>query len=292
MSRFDDEVARRGSRVPPGLAAWIRAHHLEEAWTPVLHTTTAWIASAAPPWATPAQRAVVAMDLGTCFFLLDDAADHDALARHDDLARVAAGCAPDRRRPLQPAFADLFARLAALGGPLDHYLALRREFAAALRRRHALRTGGASLDVEGYLALREITIYYGPWLSVWELLGGFVLSPAQRALVAPAFVLANRWQVLENERMSVARDQRTGTPNVIALHARARGKSLGEAVRAIGARADADLAAYRGASAALRAPGTDAAVLAYLDAVDDGVAGAIRHHQQVDPARYQAASSI
>ena len=45
---------------------------------------------------------------------------------------------------------------------LDHYLALRREFAAALRRRHAIRTERRAIGVEAYLALRETTIYLAP----------------------------------------------------------------------------------------------------------------------------------
>lgn len=287
MIDFDEEVARHAALLPPGLTDWIRAHQLTEPWAPLLGTTAAWIASAAPPWATPEQRALACMDLGTCFFVLDDSGDDDALGRHADLERVAAGIAPDPGRPLQRAFAALFDRLTVVGGPLDHYLALRREFAAALRRRHAIRTERRAIGVEAYLALRETTIYLAPWLSLWELLGGFVLSRSQRALVAPAFVPANRWQVLENDRMSVARDLRTGTPNLVALVAAERGLSLADATVTVGDRAAADLAAYVVATAALRATVDDRSVGAYLDALDRSVDGAARHYRRVDPDRYR-----
>lgn len=278
------EEARHAALVPPGLVAWIRAHGLEAAWTPVLHTTAAWIASAAPPWATPAQRALACMDLGTCFFLLDDADDARAPALYDDLDRMTTGAVPAADRPLQAAFADLFARLAALGS-IDHYLAARREFAHALRRRHAVRTGAATLDLEGHVALRTITIYVEPWLSLWEVLGGFVLSPDQRALVAPALTPAIRWQALENDRVSVARDAREGTPNAAALLA-ARGLSPAAAAAEVTALADEALAAYRTADAALAAASVATSVRRFLATLADSVDGAVRHYRRADPARY------
>ncbi|MEO7096753.1 MAG: hypothetical protein ABI175_26075 [Polyangiales bacterium] len=253
----------------------------------MLHTATAWIASAAPGWATTHQRATACMDLGTCFFILDDSPGDLALDRYADLERAASGAAPDPARPLQSVFAALFERLAGTGGSLAHYLALRVEFARALRRRHALRTGTA-VSVAEYMLLRETTIYFAPWMSTWELLGGFVLSPEERALVAPAYAPANRWQVLENERFSVARDARTGTPNVVALHAAERGLPLANADREVAERADAELAAFRTATGRLMATARSPAVAAYLDALVAAVVGARRHNRAADPARYAA----
>lgn len=272
--------------VPRELVAWIAQHGLTAQWEPLLHTTTAWIASASPAWGTESQRATACMDLGTCFFLLDDSPVDEALGRYDDLEHVASGGEPDPARPLQNVFAALFARMGTGGRPLASYLALRVEFARAMRRRHALRTAAAPPSAAEYLALREITIYFAPWLSTWEVVGGFVLSPAERALVAPAFGPANRWQVLENERMSLARDARTGTPNLIALHAGEHGLSLAEAGRQIAERADAEHAAFVAASRTLRARTLSLAVASYLDALGASVDGARRHHIAADPARY------
>ena len=226
------------------------------------------------------------MDLGTCFFILDDSPHEVALSRYADLELVAGGAEPDPSRPLQGVFAALFDRLAATGAPLAHHRSLRVEFARALRQRHALRARRHDLGAAEYLALREITIYFAPWLSTWELLGGFVLSPAERALVAPAFAPANRWQVLENERVSVARDARTGTPNIVALHAAERGLSLADADREIAERADAEIAAYRIARRALCAYAPSHAVTQYLAALSAAVAGARRHNRPADPVRY------
>lgn len=266
------------------LVAWISAHGLDELWRPILHTTTAWIASAAPTWATDSQRTTACMDLGTCFFLLDDSPAGEALERYADLEHVARGGDPDPTRPLQTAFASLFDRLAGTGGSLAHYRALRIDFAGALRRRHALH----AVTAADYLTLRETTIYFAPWLSTWELLGGFVLSPDERARVASAFVPANRWQVLENERFSVARDARTGTPNLVALYAAERGLTLDAADREIARRADDELLGFRAATIALTTAEHSPAVTSYLDALAAAVAGARRHNRTVDRARYAA----
>lgn len=263
------------------LDAFIDAHGLTALWQPVFATTTAWIDSAAPSWATAEHRALACMDLGTCFFILDDGDDPGARA---DLARITAGEALDPARPLQRAFGSLFERLAAHGS-LAHYLAVRHRFALALDRRHAMRTGRMPLAADSYLALREITIYFEPWLALWEVLGGYVLTPEQRAHVAPVFAPANRWQALENDRVSLVRDMRAGTPNLVALIASDRKISLGEATLEIRARADRELAAYSEAHRAVRS--TDPAVLRYLATLDDGVAGAMRHHRAADPARYK-----
>ncbi len=271
--------------VPRDLVPWIAAHGLTELWTPLVHTTTTWIASASPTWGTESHRATACMDLGTCFFVLDDAPPELALGRCADLERVASGLAPDSARPLQAAFASLFDRLATTGGSLSHYLALRVEFARALRRRHALR-GQDRISSAEYLALREITIYFAPWLATWELLGGFVLSPEERALVAPAFAPANRWQVLENERVSLPRDTRTGTPNVITLHAGEHGIPLALAAKQIAARAEAEHAAFLAAVHALQARPPSRAIASYLDILCVAVEGARRHHVAADPARY------
>ena len=267
------------------LDAWIETHGLAELWRPLVATTTAWIASAAPAWATEDQRALACMDLGTCFFILDDG--DDELARLD-LARVTAGERPDPRRPLQLAFAALFDRLAELG-PLDHYLAVRHRFAHALGVRRAMRAGQRPLDFATYLSLREITIYFEPWLALWEVLGGYVLTSDQRALVAPVFDPANRWQALENDRVSVTRDARTGTPNLVVLIA-AQGLSLAEATTELRMRADRELAAYTEAMRALRATPLAPPVVRYLAALEAGVDGAIRHHRGADPVRYGAVS--
>lgn len=260
------------------LETWIDAHGLAGAWRPLLATTTAWIASAAPAWATEEQRTLACMDLGTCFFILDDG--DDPLARAD-LARVTAGELPDPARPLQRAYASLFARLAD-SGPLDHYLAVRHRFAHALDIRHAMRTGRTPLAFATYLSLREITIYFEPWLALWEVLGGYVLTPEERALVAPVFARANRWQALENDRVSVVRDARTGTPNLVAL----LGLSQADAMREIRARADRELASYTVALRALRMTSPPWPVLRALATLEAGVDGAIRHHRGADPLRY------
>lgn len=274
----------RDEQVIAQVRAWIDQRRIAEQWAPLVRTTTSWIASAAPAWATVEHRALACLDLGTCFFLLDDCVTDDADARYDDLEHVASGGAPDDRRPLQVAFASLFGQLAARGS-IAHYLELRVEFARALRTRQRIRTGALAIDVEGYLALRETTIYFGPWLSTWQLLAGFELSTRERTAVAPAFTPANRWQVLENERLSVERDRAAGTPNVISMMAAQRdlASALAEARRW----ADADLDAYTAAVQVLRARPLSAPVAAYLALLEAGVDGAARHYQGADPARYR-----
>lgn len=289
MSSFDETCRRLGDALPPGLEVWIREHRLEDEWAPLLHTTSAWIASAAPPWATSEHRMLACMDLGTCFFLLDDAPAELALSRYADLERVTSGTPPDPSRPLQQAFADLFARLVATGNCMDHFLATRGAFARALRIRHALGTGTASTNAEDFLVLRQTTIYFEPWLSLWEVLGGFTLSEGQRARVDAAFVSANRWQVLENDRFSVARDARWGMPNVVALLAAERAISVADAASLVEARAESELASYVAAVERLRASSDEPEILAYLDALVRGVDGARRHNRTADPARYQPA---
>jgi hypothetical protein len=264
------------------LASWIQAHGLSEPWRPLLATTTAWIESAAPAWASEEERTLACMDLGTCFFILDDGDDPRAPS---DLARISAGRAPEPTRPLQRAFASLFARMGERGS-IAHFLAVRHQFAHALDVRQAMREGGGTLDVATYLSLREITIYFEPWLALWEVLGGYVLTAEQRSLVAPVFDPANRWQALENDRVSVDRDLRDGTPNLVALLADEEGCSLGAAALEIQARAVRELEAYDAAIRALRASAPAPEVLRYLATLEAGIDGAIRHHGGADPARY------
>ncbi len=288
MNAFEQAATRHSALLPPTLAGWVRAHSLEDVWAPALRTTAAWVASSAPSWATEDQRAIACMDLGTCFFALDDSPTDAALRRYDDLERVASGLAPDPSRPLQAAYVDLFARLAATGADISHYLALRRDFARAMRARHSLQTGCRQTSSDAYLALREVTIYFEPWLSTWELLGGFVLSAMQRALVFPVFVAANRWQVLENERASLGRDAASGLPNVISLLACEEEVSISEATSLVVARADMELATSQAATAALRANHAEGPIVRYLDTLADSVAGARRHYERADPARYSS----
>jgi hypothetical protein len=258
---------------------FIDTHDLGELWSPILRTATVWIDSAAPAWATAEQRALACLDLGTCFFLLDDCPTEP---RHDDLEHVASGGAPSNR--LQRAFAALFEQLSTYGS-LSHYLRLRVEFARALRARERIRSGEPT-TVEDYLALREITIYFAPWLSTWQLLGGFELTSREQIAVAPAFAPANRWQVLENERVSLARDRTTHTPNVIALLAAQRGDSLANALADVAAWASADLDAYTAASLALASQPVSPSVKSYLSLLEVSVDGAIRHYKGADAARY------
>ncbi|MEO8554500.1 MAG: hypothetical protein ABI678_31205, partial [Kofleriaceae bacterium] len=152
--------------------------------------------------------------------------------------------------------------------------------------RAAISAGRHPLDVETYLALREITIYFEPWLALWEVLGGYVLDADQRALVAPVFDHANRWQALENDRVSVTRDFRNGTPNLVALVAASQRCSLTEATTVIRVRAARELAAYIRAMATVRASAPAAPIIRYLATLEAAVEGATRHHRGADPARY------
>ena len=96
--------------------AWTEAQQLGALWSPLVHTVTSWIASAAPARATVEQRLLACLDLGTCFLLLDDATD-DARARHDDLEHVASGGAPAHLVP--PAPSPSAASDASAPGPTD-----------------------------------------------------------------------------------------------------------------------------------------------------------------------------
>jgi hypothetical protein len=249
----------------------VAEHGLTAAWTPIARTTTAWVALAMPSWATDHDHALAALDLGMCFFVLDDSRD---LRCCHDLARICRGESPAPDRPLQGAFADLFRRLP---GPLDHFRDTRLAFAQALVDRQTRR----DFDSEGYLALRETTIYTEAWLALMEVLGGFVLDTRQRARVAPAFRAACRWQLLDNERVSLSRDARTGTPNVISLVARERRCSVGEAIAAIDARAATEFAAYEAAAGRTG----DYAIDLYLDALACSVRAVMEGHRGIE--RYQ-----
>nr|HEX4314195.1 hypothetical protein [Kofleriaceae bacterium] len=265
------------------LLAWARAHGIAAMVAPLARTTAAWIASAAPRDADDDKRVVACIDLAACFFVIDDSPRDDALARVADLERALAG-APGGR-PLQRALAALVRELEARGAPLAHYRAVRVAYATAMRVRFER---GATLDSDAWLALRLATIYFEPWLSTWEILDGAVLDGADRARVAPVVAHACRWQVLENELVSLARDRAARHPNLVALVAAERGLDLATASADVAARARTELAALDRALAAIAGPSPALArsVATIVRAVD----GARAHHVAGDPARYVVAT--
>jgi hypothetical protein len=64
--------------------------------------------------------------------------------------------------------------------------------------------------------------------------------------------------------------------------------SISEASRLVVTRADMELATSEAATTALRATHADGPVAMYLDALAESVAGARRHYERADPARYSS----
>lgn len=274
------------------LVAWARAHGIAAMMAPLARTTATWIASAAPRDADDAKRLVACIDLATCFFVIDDSPRDDALARLADLelALAGAGAGAPGGRPLQRAFAALFDRLGARGESLAHYGAVRIAYAAAMRVRFER---GATLDSDAWLALRLATIYFEPWLSTWEVLDAAVLDAADRARVAPVVAHACRWQVLENELVSLARDRAAGHPNLVVLVAAERGVEPAAAIADVAARARSERDEVDRAIAAITAtagPSPSPALARSLATIVRAVDGARAHHVDGDPTRYRVSS--
>lgn len=274
-------VAEHAAIVPPAFDAWVREFGLQRALAPIVYTVLAWTVWCSPRGASMDARAVAAMDLGLCFFFLDDHPDDGAERLYDDVERLLDGHVPAAGDPpLQHAYHEIFERMAARGLPLDRYREGRRALLRCYRRRRVAAT------FDAYLALRTTTIYVDQWLDMWEVLGDFYLSAEERRnpLLARARTSMIRWHVYENDLASIERDARAGVPNLVRLH----GGALPEAIAEVKALADHEERSFVEACAELRSRPMSQSVLRHLDLLEICHRGGIENYRRQNPARYAA----
>ena len=164
-------VGAHPDRIPPLFDRWVREHGIEDDVAPLLYTVTTWVKHCSPAEATPDQRALACMDLAISFFYLDDYAGEDYHALFDQYEATLAGRPPPAARGAVAAHADLFAKLGALGHPMDAYIAEERRLLAEYRLRNDVRRGLAHLTYARHREARLVTIYVYQWLELWQLIG-------------------------------------------------------------------------------------------------------------------------
>jgi hypothetical protein len=305
---YDRVAAALGSRLPRGYDAWVRAFGLEVRVADLLRTVCLWTVRAAPADATEEDRALACMDLTLSFAELDDYAGVDEEGLFAEHLAVLDGARPGPAVPSRAeraacpgngpgasararAHADLLDRLGRRGAPLTHYLGGRHAVVDAYRIRNAVRRRERRLSFAAYLDLRLTTIFVAQWVDLWEIVGGFALTPAERARPerAVAVEAACLWHVLHNDVVSRARDAARGEPNLVALAAVEEGVTADEAARRLLARARVAAAELDEAAAAFVAAAPGGRAARYAAFLGTCVQAGVDNYYRDNPARYAAA---
>ncbi len=211
--------------LPPLFAEWMRLWDLEEILAPILHTSVTWVKRCSPPNASPEDIAIACMDLTLWFFYLDDFLKEDYNIVFEKCSKILDGYQPTSDEPkLFHAYADIINRVAQRGYNMQYYLQTRQDnlqyrVKFAQQRFH----GGMNenkLSFNEYFEIRQTTIAIWNWLALWEILGNFYLSPLERTMpdVKRAVMAVSSAHFLDNDLVSVARDIKERTPNLVILY--------------------------------------------------------------------------
>lgn len=208
---------------PKQFKAWVESFQLTETLTQLLRTVSVWAHYCSPPVSDERSMAIAHADLALWFFYLDDYDKDDYEIFFNDCSRILdSRGAIAERSPLLRAYADVIKQVATYDCDLTHYLGGRRQSLELIRKR--IRTGrrrGSKPTFNEYYNERMISVYVYQWLDMWEILGGFYLTPEERASfeIKEAKRSVTAWHILQNDMRSLHRDIRCGSPNLLLLHA-------------------------------------------------------------------------
>lgn len=226
--------------LPPLFAEWMRSFELEEILSPILRTNLVWVKRVSPPNASLEDLAIACMDLILWFFYFDDCLKEDYNIIFEKCSKILDGYQPtSNEAKLFHAYADVIKRVAERGYDMQHYLqprksCLRHRVEIAKQRLHG-RDNENKFTYDEYFEIRQITIGIPSWMSLWEILGDFYLSPSERAIpeVKSAVRALASAYFLDNELYSLVRDIEQITPNLIILYMKQYDKDIVSSIQYI-----------------------------------------------------------
>lgn len=211
-----------------------------------------WNLWVSPSHASAQDIALAAFDIALWVFSLDDYTGEDYEAYYDQCLATLAGGTPSPERPVLRLFADHWERLATRGCQMERYVSSRKDIIVAYRRRNLISRAKLSVRFDEYLELRRFLIGTRVWLSAWEVLDDFWVPDDQfdAPVVRQALKALIYGQVLENDIYSLKRDIKSGTPNLVLMHAREHGLGVDDAVGSLRTLFRANEATFRAAKEA------------------------------------------
>jgi hypothetical protein len=226
--------------LPPLFIEWMRSFELEEILSPVLRTTIIWAKRASLPSACPDDLAIACMDLILWLSYLDDCLKEDYNIIFEKCSKILDGYQPTfDEAKLFHAYADIIKRVAQRGYDIQHYLQQRKDYlwhkSELVKRRFYGRNNESKLTYNQYFEIRQVTIGLSFWMTLWEILGDFYLSPLERAMpeVKRAVRALSSAYFLDNDLHSLVRDIEQRTPNLIILYMEQYGKDIVSSVQDI-----------------------------------------------------------
>lgn len=220
------------------LAQWLHGSGLEARFEPKFPAAVTWVLTCSPRDASVEQLAMATMDLHLWFLYLDDYAEADYAELYRRVTRLiggeraALGSGDDEASRALRQFDAHMARLAGIGRPMTRYVDERGLALATYERRNRDRERGRSPTFDEFLGLREVTILFRLWYTLWEILAGFQLTDEEYAspLFDRAIRATTRWHVFINDVHSLSRDMREGTPNLVLCLEKERGMTRDESI--------------------------------------------------------------
>jgi Terpene synthase family 2, C-terminal metal binding len=226
--------------LPPLLVEWMRSFELEEIFSPVLRTVIIWAKRVSPPNASLEDLAIACMDLILWIFYLDDCMKEDYNIIFEKCSKILDGYQPtSSEAKLFHAYADILKRIAQRGYDMQHYLQERKKclgYRVEIAKQRLHRSNNQKkLTYDEYFEIRQVTIAVLGWMTLWEILGDFYLSPSERAMpeVKRAGLALSAAYSFDNDLYSLVRDIEQKTPNLIVLHMEKYGKDIISSVQDI-----------------------------------------------------------
>jgi Terpene synthase family 2, C-terminal metal binding len=180
------------------------------------------------------------MELILWSFYLDDCLKEDYNIVFEKCSKILAGYQPTSdEAKLFHAYADVIKRVAERGYDMQHYLQTRKDClwhrVEIAKQRLDGRNNENKLTYDEYFEIRQITVGLHFWISLWEILGDFYLSPSERAMpeVKRAVRALSAAYSLDNDLHSLVRDIEQTTPNLIVLYMDLYGKDIASSVQDI-----------------------------------------------------------
>lgn len=236
-----EQLTQKGINLdlPPLFVEWMRSFELEEIVAPVLRTAVTW-ARLCPPNTSVDNFAIGCMDLTLWLFYLDDCLKEDYNIMFEKCSKILDGYQPTSDdAKLFHAYADIIKRVAEHGYDMQHYLQERKKCLVyrvelAKQRLHGSNNEN-KFTYDEYFEIRLVTIAIVYWMTLWEILGDFYLSPSEREMpeVKRALRALSLAYSLDNDLHSLVRDIEQKTPNLIILHMEKYGKDIVSSVQDI-----------------------------------------------------------
>lgn len=213
------------SELKAAVGKWIEVEGLPPSIVKNLDTVVTWVDLCAPRNAREGNLLLGCKELLVVFYSLDDCERLDCLEYFDACSKILLREPYGGEDPLLSTYASVIAEIEELavsqGYDTSYYRAGRLHLIDEYRWRLNVRTSSdpQTISEQEYLQRRRITIYTQQWVDLWDIIEGTCLSPEMRKSpeVEAALEHMIEWQLLQNDLVSLERDNRVGELNLVQL---------------------------------------------------------------------------